>query len=80
MILKVNFAENNSTIQADFGEIFEVINTEVPYYEGAYTVTPSVSEQVLQTEKRIMREDLVVEEIPFYRVSNNKGGDTVTIG
>ena len=80
MIIKVSFVENNSTIKADFGELFEIENTEFPYYEGPYTAVPAVTEQVLDTEQRIMRKNLVIEKIPFYKVSNNKGGDTVTIG
>lgn len=79
-ILKVSFAENSTTIQADFGELFQIENTEFPYYEGSYSVVPAVSEQVLETARHIMSKNLVIEKIPFYKVSNNKGGDTVTIG
>ena len=49
-------------------------------YQGAYTVIPAVAEQVLATADCVMREDLVIEKIPFFKVSNTKGGDTVTIG
>jgi len=79
-ILKIGFAENSATIQADFGEIFELVNGDAPDYEGSYTVTPAVTEQVLATGQRIMRKDLVIGKIPFYKVSNISGGDTVTIG
>ena len=80
MIMKVSFSENHSLMKADFGEFFEIVDAELPYYEGSYIVTPAVTGQILTTEQRIMRKDLVIEKIPFYKVSNNKGGDTVTIG
>ena len=79
-ILKVAFAENSSLIQIDFGEIYELGNEEAAEYEGSYDVTPAAAEQILATEQRLMRRDLVIREIPYHRVSNIKGGDTVTIG
>ena len=79
-ILKVAFAENSSLIQVDFGEIFELGNEEAAEYTGPYAVTPAASEQVLATEQRIMRRNVVIREIPYHRVSNIQGGDTVTIG
>ena len=79
-ILKVAFAENSSLIQIDFGEIYELGNEEAAEFTGPYDVTPDVAEQILATEQRIMRRNLVIREIPYHRVSNIKGGDTVTIG
>ena len=79
-ILKVAFAENSTLIQIDFGEIYELGNGDAAEYEGSYDVTPAVAEQILATEQRIMRRNLVIREIPYHRVSNIKGGDTVTIG
>lgn len=79
-ILKVAFAENSTLIQIDFGEIYELGNGDAAEYEGPYDVTPTAAEQILATEQRIMRRDLVIREIPYHRVSNIKGGETVTIG
>lgn len=80
-ILKVAFAENSSLIQVDFGEIYELGNGEAAEeYTGSYTVTPAAAEQILATEQRIMRRNLVIREIPYQRVSNKQGGDTVIIG
>ena len=38
----------------------------MPYYEGTYEVTPSQETQVLHTEFRSMRQDVVVNPIPEY--------------
>lgn len=49
-------------------------------YSGAYTVTPSSSEQTLETASKLMEDDVTVKEIPYYDVSNTSGGSTVYIG
>ena len=53
---------------------------ELPAYEGEYEVTPKVNEQTLPTSQKLLKENLVVEKIPYYEVGNNSGGTTVTIG
>lgn len=46
-------------------------------YTGTYTVTPKAKEaQVLETADKLMKDDVVVNQIPFYQVSNNSGGYT----
>lgn len=55
-------------------------NTSVPVYAGTYTVTPSTSDQTLETAGMLMEQDTLIEEIPISVVSNNVGGSTVTIG
>ena len=49
-------------------------------YEGDYIVTPKVDQQKLDTKGAIMREDVIIEEIPYAEVSNNSGGKTASIG
>ncbi|MGN1249166.1 MAG: hypothetical protein ACI4XW_03735 [Candidatus Spyradocola sp.] len=57
------------------------IHEECPEtYDGTYAVTPTPSGMVLPTARRMMREDLTVKAIPYYKVSNTGGGDTVYIG
>lgn len=51
----------------------------LPNYEGAYSVTPKVNAQTLETKNKSMTDDLVVEEIPYSEVSNPSGGNTVNI-
>lgn len=52
----------------------------LPDYEGEYTVTPRLVEQVLPTNGKSMNSDLTVEAIGVDRVSNPSGGKTVVIG
>ena len=53
---------------------------DVPFYEGEYKVTPKTTEQMLSTAHRILQEDVHINKIPYFEVSNNSGGDTVYIG
>lgn len=59
-------------------EIREVIGTEI--YSGDYEVIPKVREQILETAKKTMKEDMKVLAIPFSLVDNTAGGQTITIG
>lgn len=49
------------------------------FYEGPYVVTPELTEIVLETRGKTMADDVLVNEIPIYEVSNQYG-TTVTIG
>lgn len=49
-------------------------------YDGDYTVTPRVFEQELETKNKLMASNVTVLAIPYSEVSNNSGGNTVTIG
>ena len=49
-------------------------------YEGAYEVTPKVNSQMIETKDKLMYKDLIVSSIPYYEVSNSKGGTTIIIG
>lgn len=57
-----------------------VIKEEPDYYEGEYEVTPSTEQKVLETKQKFMEDDVTVRKIPFYEVTNETGGTTVTIG
>lgn len=49
-------------------------------YEGPCTVTPDIEAQVLPTAGKVVKEDILVEEIPVYEVSNQQNGTTAIIG
>lgn len=49
-------------------------------YEGEYEVTPRVYTQSLDTDGKLMSDDVTVHEIPVTRTSNPQGGLTVVIG
>ena len=49
------------------------------YYEGSYEITPRVLGQTLLTADKIMRTDLVINDIPYSETTNPGGGTTVAI-
>ena len=57
----------------------KVIAVEHDLYAGPYTVVPDQSMQVLETDKKNMAANVIVEPIPYYETSNEKG-TTVYIG
>lgn len=42
-----------------------------PEYAGPYDITPLLSAQTLPTAKRLMQQDVIIEKIPQYEVSND---------
>lgn len=66
--------------EADITLIVQRVLAELNVYSGNYEVTPSAEEQQLPTAQAIMEQDLLIKEIPYSEVSNNKGGKTVNIG
>ena len=53
---------------------------DVTPYDGPYEVTPRVYAQYLDTDHKLMEDDVTVHEIPVTRTSNLQGGLTVLIG
>lgn len=49
-------------------------------YEGPYTVDPDFEGQILDTNRKVMTDDVTVNAIEVQRVSNLSGGVTVYIG
>lgn len=46
-------------------------------YTGSYEVTPKAySAQTLDTSGKVLSEDLVINEVPYYQTSNTSGGVT----
>ena len=76
--MNINCKNQNSVRLTVKEEIREVIGTEI--YSGDYEVTPKVKEQILETAKKTMKEDMKVLAIPFSLVDNTAGGQTITIG
>lgn len=71
--------------EEDNGKFLQVENGEwvakkLPVYDEKYSVTPSAESQTLSTAGKTMMDDLTVEEIPYYEVSNEEGGTTINIG
>ena len=49
-------------------------------YDGSYEVTPRLYAQSLETDGKLMEDDVTVYEIPITRTTNPQGGQTVLIG
>lgn len=55
-------------------------SAEIDIYDGEYEVTPQTNGQTLETAGKRMAEDVQINAIPFFDVSNTAGGSTVYIG
>lgn len=52
-----------------------------PYYQGVYQVSPIPElDIILETSNKILQDDIIIKEIPYYETTNESGGYTVTIG
>lgn len=75
----LNISLDASNMSFDI-EIGEKLGGALPYYTGAYEVTPKTYGQILSTKNKSMAENVRVFSIPYFEVSNPQGGKTVTIG
>lgn len=77
--LSVVFSELDKSLGTGFGEV-QIVNTSaLPKYDGDYVVTPKVTEQMMPTKDKVMRDDVTVRAIPYFDVSNPAGGKTIYI-
>lgn len=79
-IIEADADLEKSIIEVD-AEIVSIIRTgsDWGYYDGPYVVIPTAEGFELDTELKIMRDDVTVEPIPYTEVSNLSGGLTVNI-
>lgn len=79
--LPVKFRRTDKRFSVQFGSLHTVtIRDNVEHYEGEYAVTPKVYAQSLPTADKFLINDLTVNAIPFFNVSNPAGGNTIYIG
>lgn len=76
--LPMDVTSSNETIGMSIGASYEM--AEGNPYEGSYEVTPRLYVQALDTDGKLMEDDVTVYEIPVTRTSNPHGGQTVLIG
>lgn len=57
----------------------EKADSSIERYDGAYEVTPSKDEEILETKNKKLINDITVHAVPYSEVSNISGGYTVTI-
>lgn len=59
----------------------EKSSTPPPVYEGPYNAVPRLYVgEILETKGKQMTDNVTIEPIPIWEVSNPQGGKTVTIG
>ena len=66
-----------------FGEYLESSDIIIDYdeYTGQYQVTPLPNvEQILRTKNKVLKQDVIIEQIPYYETTNLAGGYTAIIG
>jgi len=83
-ILSSNISSNEEQLDGSLNNIinYSVIqNIEGTPYMGPYNFIPSVyNVQTGNTAGKVMTQDVTVQKIPQYEVSNPQGGLTLTIG
>lgn len=78
MIVKANVKINNVLKVSSEVKVASGV-TGTPY-DGDYEVTPRATQQVLSTKDKFLKQDVIVNEIPYIETSNPQNGTTVTIG
>lgn len=74
----VTFEETEQSFVTGFDSIYRI--SGLPFYEGEYVITPSVEAQLMETANTQMKNDVTIEAIPYYEVSNEHNGLTAVIG
>ena len=67
---------DDTPIEIGVSSTIAIVETpvEAEHYKGSYEVTPKAhDEQVLDTEKKYMEQNVVVHKVPYYQVSNTDG-------
>lgn len=85
MEVETTHAEVPMTISDDSVELEMAVGAEYRIvegerYDGSYEVTPRLYAQSLDTDGKLMEDDVTVYEIPISRAANPTGGLTVLIG
>ena len=79
-LFDTKFSESNEAFDVDFSDVVEILSGDVPKYKGEYVVTPRVAAQTLYTAQKYLEQDVVINKIPYFEVTNNSGGKTASIG
>lgn len=67
-------------LRSDSGGSSGSDSNNVERYTGDYQVTPTASGKTLETNQKLMVDDVTIQAIPFSSVENCSGGQTITIG
>lgn len=81
MLLDIEFELIEQDLAVDFGAVSIIHGGgEADPYTGSYEVIPKVTAQTMGTRGKLMAQDVNIEAIPYYAVSNTANGKTVIIG
>ena len=72
--------EESCDFHLKIGEFIEQGTVDVDIYDGDYEVTPMIRSQTLETNGKLMEDNVLVLSIPYWETSNLSGGKTVYIG
>lgn len=76
--MRVEELRQSATLRAEGVRV--VHDSPFPDYAGATDVVPATRPQTLPTADTVLRADVTVREIPFYKTTNPSGGYTAIIG
>lgn len=77
MHLKV---EDTEEIRFRADQYIKIQTGDYDTYDGSYTVIPRSAAQSLDTDHKLLLDDITVTAIPYTEVGNLSGGYTVSIG
>lgn len=72
--------DNTGDVRFTQDQYIKIRHGDYDTYDGDYVVIPSAYEQTLDTDHKLMTDDVTVTAIPYTEVSNMSGGYTVSIG
>lgn len=78
IVVPMSIGSDGQTIGMTLGASYSVQSAET--YGGSYEVTPRLYTQSLDTDGKLMENDVTVYEIPISHTTNPTGGLTVLIG
>lgn len=76
--LRMSVVASTQVIPMTVSAVYQMVSA--PAYEGEYEVTPRLYSQSLDTDGKLMEDDVTVYEIPISHTTNPTGGLTVLIG
>lgn len=72
--------KGDKQLNIDFGTVFEVPIDVSNVYNGSTLIRPKPYEiQILETKDKMLFDNITIDKIPYYKISNN-AGTTVYIG
>lgn len=79
-VISVNIGgQSKESIQVDVGAPHS--GTDFPVYKGPTVIEPEAyNMQILETQRKAVKENIIVLPIPYFATTNPAGGTTIYIG